>query len=238
MTESSRDRHHQRMRGAGALRAVLLLALCALPMSSSACNVVAPIAYIIEGPPSRDAVFILPKKKTVVFVDDRRNVIRMNARGLRQRIADTLTQELLDRRLLTDMILPRDAMGVAQSRDRYGELLSVEEIARAVEAEQLIYVRVTAFTESVDGMSPNPSATVEVRIMDLQERAWIFPSTESGDIVYPVQVIMPAIDPQVLRVTSTRLQVHQALADAIAVDIAKLFYKHEIKELGGRLGTR
>ena len=205
-------------------------------MTTAGCNVVAPIVYLIEGPPSRDAEFILPQVRTVVFVDDRRNIIRLNARGLRQRMADTLTQELLDRKLLTDMILPRDAMGLAQSRDRHGDLLSVEEIARGIGAEQLIYVRVMSFTESADGMSPNPAASVEVRIMDVASRTWVYPSSEVGDSVRPVQVVLPEFDPQSVQTTSARLQLHQALADAMAVQIAKLFYKHEIKELGSRLG--
>ena len=216
--------------------ALILVAAAVMALSIAGCNVVAPIVYIIEGPPSRDAEFILPKMRTVVFVDDRRNIIRLNARGLRQRMADTLTQELLDRELLTDMILSRDAMGLAQSRDRHGDLLSVEEIARGIGAEQLIYLRVTSFTESADGMSPNPAASVEVRIMDVVGRTWVYPTSEAGDAARPVQVVMPEIDPQALQTTSARLQVHQALADAMAVQVAKLFYKHEIKELGGRLG--
>jgi len=218
--------------------AALLMLLCAVPFAVAGCNIVAPIVYLVEGPPSRDAEYILPKVRTVVFIDDRRNIIRLNARGLRQRMADTLTQELLNRKLLTDMILPRDAIGFAQSRDRHGNLLSVEEIARGVGAEQLIYVRVISFTESVDGMSPNPFAAVEVRVMDVTERTWVYPDPVSGEMMRPVQVVMPEIDPQATRTTSTRLQVHQALADAMAVEVAKLFYKHEIKELGGRLGSR
>ena len=58
--------------------------LLALPLAS--CNIVTPIAYAIEGPGQIDAEYTLPDKKTVVFVDDPRNILPRTA--LRTAIGD------------------------------------------------------------------------------------------------------------------------------------------------------
>ncbi|MBX3372622.1 MAG: hypothetical protein KF817_02205 [Phycisphaeraceae bacterium] len=225
-------------RCAGGARAALAAAVLVPVALLPACNLVAPIAYIVDGPPKQDAEFILPPKTTVVFVDDRRNIVRFNARAVRQALADAISQELLDRKILTEVIRPRDAMNLASAQDRHGGLIPLEQIAREVGAEVMIFIEMTAFTESPDGSSYQPMAACNVRVLDVAGRAWLFPPPDSLEPARVVQTRLPEADPTLQRSATTRMRVHESLAKELGLDVVKLFYRHEIRELGRRLGPR
>jgi hypothetical protein len=217
-------------------RDVLISLLALLPLAAVGCNIVAPIAYIVEGPPKIDAEYTLEDRPTVVFVDDRGNVIPSNAQAMRRTLADTLSQELMVRKLVTTTISPRDAMAVASARDKHGELLAIDAIGREVGAEQIIFIEMLAFGLSPDGVTPRPTSICQVRVIDVERRKRLYPEgDESGQVARTVQTALPEFDPTVARSAASRLKIYQALADLTGVEIAKLFYKHEKKELGSQL---
>jgi hypothetical protein len=214
-----------------------LTSLIALVLLTAAgCNIVAPIAYIIEGPPKVPAEYTLLDRPTVVFVDDRGSVIPANARAIRRSIADKVSEELMVRKLVTVTISPRDAMALASARDKHGELMAIDEIGREVGAEQILYIEMISFALTPDGVIPKPTAVCQVRLIDTQERARLYPQgDDGGQVARTLQASLPELDPTTFNSAASRLKIYEALADVTGDQITKLFYEHEKKELGGQL---
>ena len=93
-----------------AARAILASSLVAL-LATAGCNIVTPVAYAIEGPGQIDAEFELPNRKTVVFVDDPRNILPRTA--LRTALGDAISFDLMEREILDSTVASRDAVAVA-----------------------------------------------------------------------------------------------------------------------------
>ena len=83
---------------------VFSLASCAL-LVASGCNLVSAGSYILEGPGKIDAEYELRQVKTVVFVDDQKNVLPRTA--LRVIIGDDISARLLTEELVPSTISPR-----------------------------------------------------------------------------------------------------------------------------------
>ena len=64
---------------------IICLVLCFL----QSCNLMAGASYILSEEPQQEAVFVLPDVPTVVFVDDRRNLLHPSR--LRRVVADKIT---------------------------------------------------------------------------------------------------------------------------------------------------
>ena len=205
--------------------------------SLAGCNIVAPVAFLVQGEPEREAQFLLNKDlPTVIFVDDRSNRIPFANNSVRREIAGTATETLLGAEALLTVISPGDAIGAASSRDRHGELLSISGIGEAVGASQIVYVEVSRFAETPDGITPRPTATCMVSVLDLNQKKRVFPTgSEMGQKAIPVTASLGEVDPMLLRSQSARTKLHQQLAREMGEEIAKLFYKHKVYDMGDRL---
>jgi hypothetical protein len=201
------------------------------------CNILGAGAFIVAGPPKKDAEYVLPQDRaTVVVVDDRRNVV--NPTPLRKQIADQVAQELLDRELVGTVIDPRDAMAAMSREDRYNEPMAMDEIGRAVGADLVIYIDMLRFSNTPDGRTPRPVATGAVRVIDVVNRTRLFPAGETSQDARPVEAMLNEMDPSVFRTRSSSNQVYEDLAVAFGSEVSKLFYRHEVRELGGNLNPR
>jgi hypothetical protein len=183
-------------------------------------------------------VFKLANRPTVVFVDDRQNVIPMNASRIRRQIADQVSTELMEQKIVTDVISSRDAMAMARNKDREGQLLSIDAIGEAVGAQQVIYVQMVTFQGSPDGYSPRPTASCRIKVIDVANRVRLFPPSDAEQPSYPLIIESPPIDPQLYTSTEGRRQIETILAALLGDRIAKLFYKHVPDELGTRLNPQ
>jgi len=222
-------------------RAVLAAGLAAAGglLLAGGCNVVAPVAAVIAGPPQKDAEFILPERRTVVFVDDRAGVIPLRSSQVRRRIGREVT-EILNRRddLLPGLMIDAgDAIALADARDRGGGLLPLGVIGREVGAEVLIAVRIDVFS-LVGGQIPQPTAQAAVWVLDITNRERLFPPPDSREPATTVSASLFETDPFGATDESAQVARSFALADALAESVAKVFYRHEIKELGRQLGPR
>ncbi len=63
----------------------------------------------------------------------------------------------------------------------------------------------------------------------------LFPASESVEDAYLVQVDMPPLSMDMYDTRQGRDQVYQLLATQLGIEIAKLFYTHDVEELGSRL---
>ena len=201
------------------------------------CNIVTPLAYVVTPEPTVEAQFELANRPTVVFIDDRRNVVSPSS--LRRVIADRATELLIKEGVLTPetAIRPRDALGVAMARDKSGDLLPIDEIGRAVGAEQIIYVEMYAFTGTVDGVKPQPGAAFQVKVLDIENRERLFPVPEpDGPESLPVKSYGRTMSPELYQSRSSRIQIFETLALRVGQDVAQVFYDHRPEDvLGSRL---
>ncbi|UCD75970.1 MAG: hypothetical protein JSV91_03425, partial [Phycisphaerales bacterium] len=79
-------------------RARAIPALAAVTLAAAflpACNIIGPVAYLIEGPGTIEAQYELPDVTTVVYVDDRANVV--NPTNLRRVIGDRTSSDLMEK---------------------------------------------------------------------------------------------------------------------------------------------
>jgi hypothetical protein len=215
-----------------ALGLVLLSALCCLTAS---CNIVAPAAYVVLGEGKVPAAYEPQDRPTVVFVDDRQNVIPLNASRIRREIADKVSTDLLEQEVLTEVIAARDAMSVVRNRDREGQLMPIDTIGEAVGAEQIIYIEMLSFKGSPDGYSPRPSAACRIKMIDVPNRARLFPPPTADQSWFPVEIVSPPISPELYQSNEGRRQIESILAVLLGDQVGKLFYKHVPDELGTRL---
>jgi hypothetical protein len=218
------------------------IAACCMLLSAAtvvilaSCNIVGPAAYFIEGPPSVDAQFVLKNVPTLVYVDDRQNVV--NPTSLRRVISDKVGQDLMVNKCVTTVISGQDAMAITSQRERNSKIMSIEDIGNAVQARQVIYVEMIQFSDSPDGVTPRPVASARVRVIDLDTHEHVYPPKDADQPFKLVQAMGREVDIADYRSSSTRLPIFQNLADEMGSEVGKLFYKHEAKQLGGHLKTR
>jgi hypothetical protein len=217
-------------------RTWLTLGLIAIASMGGGCNIVGPAAYIMSGPPTVDALYTLQDVPTVVYIDDRSN--QVNPVSLRRVIGDTASEDLMVQKLVTTTISPQDAMNIAARNDRNNQIMPIEEIGKAVGAKQVIYIEMLQFADTPDGYTPRPIAACRVRVIDVDNRKRVFPGPEMRESSHLLQVMTREVDPELYRTRAGRLQVFDALAHETGHEIAKVFYKHERKQLGGNLNSR
>ena len=199
------------------------------------CNILTPAAYIIGGQDKVEAQYALADRPTVVFVDDPNNLLPY--RALRRLIGDKVAQELMVRELVTTTISSADALAVS-GRESYGQKMAIDAIGRAVGAEQVLFVDMVAFSLSPEGITPRPSGACQVKVIDVENRERLFPtedSTSRNTSGFPVQVAMREVSLEQYRTTSSRRRISEQLADEIASQVTKVFYRHVPRELGRNL---
>jgi hypothetical protein len=213
--------------------AFLALAL-ALVAGAGGCNYLIPAAYLIEGPPKEPARYELPRRKTVVYVDDRAN--RMTRAALRTAVGEEVGTLLLQQALVPEVVSSRDAVAYARRVDTADKQVSIRKIGEAVGAEQVVYIEVDDYRISADGATPRPAAMVSVKVIDVGSGARLWPDgTDSGERLV-IRTREQSMD--LYNSSAGRRQVEDALAKQVAEDVSKLFYEHEKRELGGNLGIR
>ena len=193
------------------------------------CNIVGPIAYIVHGPGKVNALHTLdPKPATVIFVDDVNS--RLPSRSVRGEIAGSAEKYLIREECLKDVIDYRSALQAASS-DRTGMTLSITEIAQAVKADVIVYVRVEDFGISPDGQSYSPFAYVRVKVMDAKTQKRIWPEDERG---HPLELRPNPQSTDTPTTVGARLEASRLLAAEVGHAVAQLFYTHEAMNAAGK----
>lgn len=223
-------------RARGRARLALARALGVLALGTVAfaggCNILGPAIYLIEGPPRTPAVFEIADRPTVVFFDDRKNLI--SRFELRSIAGDAAAKALMNAEAVTTTISSRDALNLVRKQETEKNLMPIDSIGRAVGAEQIIYVKMIAFVLSPDGVTPRPFAGCEVRLIDCVEKIKLFPIDDSEQGRY-VEATVDRVEPELYRSLSGQRQIEDDLARELGIAVAKLFFEHETNELGGNL---
>ncbi len=212
-------------------RAFAITALGAVAFAGG-CNILGPAIYLIEGPPRTPAAHEIADRPTVVFFDDRKNLI--SRFELRSIAGDQAAKTLLTAKVVTTTISSRDALNLVRKQETEKNLMPIDSIGRAVGAEQIIYVKMIVFVLSPDGVTPRPFAGCEVRLIDCVEKIKLFPIDDSEQGRY-VEATLDQVDLELYRSLSGQRQIEDELARELGIAVAKLFFEHETNELGGNL---
>ncbi len=222
-----------------ALRLAALVACTSACMVLLAgCNIVHAGSYILEGPGKIVAEYELQQVKTVVFVDDQKNVLPRTT--LRVIIGDDISAKLLTEKLVPSTISPRDAISMSRSREQDGTKLSLEKLGRELGAEQVIWIR--PYTFDLDGyddqQGARPTAKVHVKVIDVTHRVRVYPPGDSFPEGRDLTItLLRDVNRDELATTIGRRKIEEALAAEIADDVAKLFYEHERLDLGEKVNA-
>jgi hypothetical protein len=223
-------------KGRQELRCVLMVTAVAWMSALGGCNIIGPAHYLVAGGPKVDAEYKLADVPTLVYIDDRSNAV--NPTSLRKVIADRVSADLMEQKILKVTISSQDAMTLAAQRERNSQILSIEEIGAAVGARQVIYVEMVQFHGTPDGFTPRPVATCRVKVIDLDAKKRVYPPEDADLPFRELQVFTREVDPELYATRSGLLKVFEALADQTGAAIAKLFYKYEHRPVGENLNPR
>jgi hypothetical protein len=212
------------------------VALPVLAVASMGCNIVAPVAYAIGPEPKIAAIHIIENKPTVVFVDDRLG--RVSPSRLVRTLADQTSEMLLDMELVETVYRPADAIAFVKQNDRSDNVVSNQDIAEAVGADQLVYIEIMRFDLTAGGYSGKPTAVLNVKVLDITDSKIVFPDPESGQMIHQLLVELPTVDIELFRSLSGRSQIKEQLAIESGDAVARLFYEYEPRILGDRLQAR
>ena len=199
----------------------------------SSCNIAAGVSYIISSDPEQKAKYTLEDVRTVVFVDDQRNV--MHPSRLRLVIADKITEELLALKLVTTIVSPKDIMRASASNDKYNQPLPIAELGKLVDAEVVIYVEMESFGLTNDGQTANPVASCSIRVINSVENKRLFPIDKAADYV---SANLKRVNPHRVTSDSENRKLAAELAVELGDSIAKVFYDHNIGRLGEQLNRK
>jgi hypothetical protein len=208
--------------------AALILAVLAV----TACNILIPASYIVEGPPKADAAFILPARKTVVVIDDMTN--HMSRVAMRVEMGEAVGETLLEQDLVPEVISTRDAIAYMRRADSAGHSASIQRIGEGLGVDQVIYVKVDQFSLLGSGIDRSPEAIALVKVIDVTSGQRLWPAAGSE----AVRGTLLDIDPDLVSTSAGRRELEDKLARETGEEVAKLFYAHERRELGGRLGVK
>jgi len=214
-------------------RALCAALSCVIALAAfTGCNVVAPVAYLVGGPPKTPALYELDRRRpTVVFVDDRASVVPR--RALRAAIGQEAESTMIEQGVVDQqsMISASATLRMAMA-ERYGEPQSIDTIGEAVGAEVVVYVEMISWSLRGDGVTFAPTARVSVKALDVANDVRLWPQTIGGHVM-TVRLPQTASEGPTNRVE--RNAVEEGLARLVGLRIARLFYAHEADALSGRL---
>ncbi|MCH2136906.1 MAG: hypothetical protein MK101_10045 [Phycisphaerales bacterium] len=228
------------MTSAGLLKRFLLFVAAisigsAIASLSGGCNIAAAVDAVTRPDPVVEAKHTLPDVATVVFIDDRRNQI--NPVRVRRQIADEITAVLIEEGSMTDMISARDAVAAARRLDSAGSVAGINQIGEAVGADQVIYVEALGFQLTRNGLSPDPMAAFNVRVLDVRSGERTFPETEQFQAAtgHPVQVTIPRKDWGQFTGSGGLSKLRTYLAKESGDTIARLFVTTHYTQAGEKM---
>jgi len=103
--------------------------------------------------------------------------------------------------------------------------LTIFDIGRRLNAEQVIYVYVDSITNRGDGAMSRPTAHVQVKVIDIVNARRVFPDDSSETGYHPITIDMQyQHDSQMSHAAVAGLT--QKLANMIGTDVAWLFFRH------------
>lgn len=228
-----------RLRGLGL--ALSALSLCLPMLLITGCDAIAAISYVVAPRPLHEAVYELPDKKTVIFVEDRDNVA--GDPSLARNIAANVEKWLVDEQRLVEgtVVGPEDLESYLASLGDERESVRLSAIAAHFQANQLIYIKIDEFQMAVGAGVYRPQVLTQVKVIDMDSRRRVMPQERDPETgiqtnleFYPVLSKLPAINRSAEGQNAQTIATQQ-LAMQAGEDIAKLFFDWREAEPGEKL---
>ena len=208
-----------------------LLLIC---LVCSGCEAPGFLAYVIGGPPKTKKRYTLEKQTTLVIVDDPESLLgdQNNPTVVAANVGFHLTKNKV---LLPDQIVSQDHLTVlaTQMGDRF-MATPIDQIGKRLKSDQVIHVQVRSVQLQGDNTYYEPSAEVEVKVINSLTGERLFPVNEKltpGES-HPGEIVLIEMERQ--RLDETRRHslpmMKRALAERIGLEVAGLFYDHVAPE--------
>ena len=197
--------------------AVLTLAL-STGLATGGCYAAGALAHVAFGAPDVDAQYDPPKKPTLVLVEDFEDPDASAADG--DDVARTVGEKLHAHADL-DVVDPDKVVPLRTEQAGKFHELSAAAVARAVGAEQVVYVNLVESETAADpsGAAVHATATARVRVIDAATGNVLWPAGQPRGKVLTAKMQYDRADsPQGAGMRGEML-------DQLSDSIAKLFYK-------------
>ncbi len=200
------------------------------------CNIIVPVAYVLEGPGTIPAQYVLRETSTAVFIDDPDTVFPRTS--LRSMVGVRITEDLISSGTIPSsmMVDSRDVLALARALETSESRVTIERIGREAGVEQIIYVSLDGFAMTLDGFTPRPTAVCSVKVLDLASGTRVFPAANPTGLEVIGQI--REVDPINFESFAKRRQVEDNLAMELGKNVGFLFYEHDRVDLGENLGVR
>ena len=175
-------------------------------------------------PEKTKAAFDLPKKPLLILVDDDAGLIQPPV--ARDALVDALAKELRTRNLVENVTTNEELARLRQSEpdfDRRG----AREIGRMARAELVLWLKVVRFTlpDNLEAAMAPCYFGASVKVLDAnaeqRQDVCLWPPEREGKLVEA------KVSPHQIQAAKNLREAHHVMADALAAEVAKLFYEHE-----------
>ncbi len=219
--------HSPTARRPGYARLGLLLLVC---LACAGCEGPGFVAYVIAGPSKVKAKYLLAPRPTLVIVDDPDNMLGdpNNPAVVGANVGFNLKENEV---LLPELVVSQDHLSVlaAQMGDRY-MATPIDQIGQRLKAEQVIHVRVRSTRMQSDNTYYQPTAEVEVKVIDALTGKRLFPADDSANPKpnAPGEPMTIQLKRQTLDETRRHAlpMLARSLAERVGLEVAGLFYDH------------
>jgi hypothetical protein len=178
-----------------------------------------------------DAEFTLSEGPVLILVDDFEE--RLTWAPARDYIAEALAKQLREHQAAQKVISPETLKQCRRTRTDFDDLKCTQ-VGRLVGADQVLWLEVNDFLaeEEVHEATQAASVSVTVRVINPHEqkdraKVRLWPTDREGKLV------SVKLSPNDVNRLKTKDAIAGELADKLAKEIAKLFYKHPAQEEGG-----
>ncbi len=200
----------------------------------ASCNILGPVMFIASDDRTPAVYELPPKKATVVIVDDRNS--RLPSRTARDKVAETAQKNLLANKAVSGEVIDSESVQGIMSADRFTRPRSVTALGRAVGAQQVIWVTVDSFSLVEDQVRFLPTATVRVKVIDVEQDKRIFPGPDQAEgHTFTVQIRTRSSEPP--KNEADRVRAQNELAERIGLRVAEMFYKSKPREADRKIGA-
>jgi hypothetical protein len=190
------------------------------------CNILGAAAYKVAGEPDVPAEFELAKRPTVVMVENFRHpdLAAADAEFIAQRVQERLMKKDLVPVVRAEKIIELRGKGMGAFRK-----MTVKDVARAVEAEQVLYISFEAggFASMGGGSTVQGRAVVKVKVIDAATGDTLWPGAVSDGRSVSFET-SPADGTDRTSTTDLRYKLY----DGLAARAVRLFHKFKPSEQG------
>ncbi len=213
------------------VRSGWVAALVLAVLSLAGCQGPGFVSYVLTGPDKVKAAYTLELRPTLVIVDDPTNAL--GDRNFPAVIGANVGFNLKQNEVLTpELIVSQDRLSslAVQMGDRY-PAMPIDRIGTRLKAQQVIYVHVRSVRMQVAGAYYHPEAVVEVKVIDAQTGARLFPKageyqdplTTPPGLTFAVEMKRQTLDENRRHAQS---MLTRSLAERVGLEVAQVFYDH------------